>query len=73
MLQNSIEEDIIKLLEKHPEGMKINDISISLKIPRQTISKYVYALKIAGFVDYREFGRSKICFLLRKMKRKVWK
>jgi uncharacterized membrane protein len=64
------EDDILKILEKHPEGIKINEMARILKAPRQTISKYVYALKIAGFVDYREFGRSKICFLIKKMKGK---
>ncbi len=69
MPPNSIEEDILGLLEKHPEGMKINDIAISLKTPRQTVSKYVYGLKIAGFIEYREVGRSKLCFLTKRLKK----
>jgi predicted ArsR family transcriptional regulator len=66
MLSNNIEEDILGLLEKHPEGMKIIDIANHLKTPRQTISKYVFGLKIAGFVEYKEVGRSKLCFLIKK-------
>jgi DNA-binding transcriptional ArsR family regulator len=70
MPPNGIEEDIIRLLEKHPEGMKINDIANNLKTPRQTVSKYIYGLRIAGYIEYREVGRSKFCFLVKKPKGK---
>jgi len=71
MPPNGMEEDIIKLLEKHPEGMKISDIAANLKVPRQTVSKYVYGLKIAGYIEHREVGRSKLCFLVKKPKGKL--
>jgi len=69
MPPNSIEEDIVRLLEKHPEGMKINDIASNLKTPRQTVSKYIYGLRIAGLVEYREVGRSKLCFLVKRARK----
>ena len=66
MLPNNIEEDILKLLKKHPEGMTITNISKALNIPRQTISKYVYALVSRELIEQREAGRAKVCFLKRK-------
>jgi len=68
MVPNDVEEEIVKLLERHPKGMKISDIAKNLNIRRQTVSKYVYGLQVAGLVNYREVGRSKICFLLEKKK-----
>ncbi|MEM5869866.1 MAG: helix-turn-helix domain-containing protein [Candidatus Aenigmatarchaeota archaeon] len=62
------EKDILKLLEKHSEGMKILEIAKVLNIPRQTISKYVYALVVRGLVEQREVGRAKLCFLKRRKK-----
>ncbi|MEM5853469.1 MAG: helix-turn-helix domain-containing protein [Candidatus Aenigmatarchaeota archaeon] len=62
------EKDILKLLEKHSEGMKILDIAKSLNIPRQTVSKYVYALVARGLIEQREVGRAKVCFLKRGKK-----
>jgi uncharacterized membrane protein len=64
------EKDILKILEKHPDGIKINEIAKILKAPRQTVSKYVYGLRIAGYIEYREVGRSKFCFLVKKPKGK---
>ncbi|MEM5802077.1 MAG: hypothetical protein QXQ18_01690, partial [Candidatus Aenigmatarchaeota archaeon] len=72
MPPNGIEEEIVRLLEKRPEGLKISDIARSLGIQRQTISKYVYGLKLAGVVEYREVGRSKVYFL-KKGERKKFK
>jgi predicted transcriptional regulator len=69
MPPNSIEEKILVLLEKKSEGMKINDIAKELKTPRQTVSKYIFGLRIAGFIEYREVGRSKVCFLVKKLKK----
>jgi DNA-binding IclR family transcriptional regulator len=69
MSANNIEEDILKLLEKHPEGMTIMHISKALNTPRQTISKYVYALISRDLVEQREVGRAKVCFLKRRKKR----
>jgi DNA-binding transcriptional ArsR family regulator len=59
------EKDIVKVLEKYPNGTKISNIAKILKASRQTVSKYVYALKTAGLVGYREEGRSKVCSLLK--------
>ncbi|MEM5766022.1 MAG: winged helix-turn-helix transcriptional regulator [Candidatus Aenigmatarchaeota archaeon] len=68
MEENGIEESIVKLLEKNPNGTKIVDISKSLNIPRQTVSKYVYALVARGLIEQREVGRAKLCFLKRRKK-----
>jgi hypothetical protein len=65
---NNVEENIVKLLEKHPDGMMITEIADSLKTNRQTISKYVYGLTIAGIVEHREIGTAKLCFLVKKGK-----
>ncbi|MEM5829816.1 MAG: helix-turn-helix domain-containing protein [Candidatus Aenigmatarchaeota archaeon] len=68
MVGNGIEESILKLLEKNLNGMKIADISKALNIPRQTVSKYVYALAVRGLIEQREVGRAKLCFLKRRKK-----
>jgi uncharacterized membrane protein len=63
------EKDILKILEKYPKGMKIADVSKALRTPRQTVSKYIYALESAGKVVHFEVGRAKLYFLKRREKR----
>ena len=61
---HEIEENIVSLLAS--KKMSIKEIAEELGISRQTASKYIYALKVKGLIDYRELGRAKVCFLSRK-------
>lgn len=74
MITNDVREDIIKILSKHPDGLTIQQIAETLKAHRHTISKYVFALNMAGIIDFREIGRAKLCFLSGKRTkgRKSW-
>lgn len=53
-------EKIIKLLEEHPEGMNIYDLSQTLKCHRNSVSKYLSLLHLDGRVDLHYNGREKI-------------
>ena len=51
---------ISELLSGHPDGLSITEISASLSINRNTVSKYLDILQTRGVVDGRKRGTSKI-------------
>lgn len=51
-----IRSDILKLLDKHPEGLPIQEISSKLKIHRHTVAKYISYLEGAEKVVVRKIG-----------------
>lgn len=56
---------IIEALSKNSEGLTIEEIAEYCGVHRHTVSKYIFALKESGMVRQEEFGRSKICFLVK--------
>ena len=63
-MQNAqeIEHDIEKLLENHPEGLTIQDISRNLGSHRQTIAKYVLVLEAKKEIFVRRIGKVSLCY-----------
>ncbi|MEM5773313.1 MAG: helix-turn-helix domain-containing protein [Candidatus Aenigmatarchaeota archaeon] len=60
-----VKKCIIEALSKNPEGLTIEQISNHCGLHRHTVSKYVFALKESGIIRQEEFGRSKICILIK--------
>ena len=67
MKANELEKKIIDFLAKHPKGLTISDIAISLDSHRHTISKYVSVLEALNIVEQREVGRAKLCVLKKRL------
>jgi DNA-binding IclR family transcriptional regulator len=60
-----LKDKILKLLEKHEEGLTITDVSKLLDIHYTTSSKYLAVLEAEGKVVHRMIGMAKL-FKLRK-------
>ncbi|MGA1821207.1 MAG: PAS domain S-box protein [Thermoplasmatota archaeon] len=58
---------ITKTLQDHPKGMTVTEISRSLKISRNSISKYLDIMRIAGQIDMRRFGPAKVYYLSQRV------
>ncbi len=54
---------IKNLLQFHPKGLTISDISQKLKISRISIAKYLDILLVSGQVEMKTFGAAKAYFL----------
>ena len=66
-----LEDEIIRLLTKHSDGLKVSDIAKELNTHRHTVSKYIFAMTTSGIIDQREVGRAKLCFLKDKKRKKL--
>ncbi|MFH8109718.1 MAG: NosD domain-containing protein, partial [Candidatus Aenigmatarchaeota archaeon] len=64
----SVEERIVDILSKHPEGLTITNISKELNIHRNTTSKYIFALAKAGIIEQRRIGKVALCSLKKQKK-----
>lgn len=62
-MENHVEERILEVLKKNPEGLTIVDIAKKLSIHRHTTSKYVYGLAKAGMIRQRRIGVASLCYL----------
>ena len=51
---------VVDLLKGQPDGLSITDISKSLDMNRNSVSKYLNMLVISGRVDMRSVGVSKV-------------
>ena len=58
-----IEQDIEKLLENHPEGLTIQDISRTLGSHRQTVAKYILVLEAKKEIFVRRIGKVSLCYI----------
>ena len=59
----TLSDAILELLSKHPEGLTITSIADELGIHRHTATKHVKDLILAGKVNERNVGMTKLCFL----------
>ena len=66
-----VKREIVKLLEKHPEGLTIKEISEKLNLHRQTVTKYVLELKGAGAIIRKRVGSATLHYLKEKFVQKV--
>ena len=58
-----IKEEIVKVLDEHPEGLTFSGIARKLNVHRHTLTKYIYEMKGAGIVFVRDLGTLKLCYL----------
>jgi PAS domain S-box-containing protein len=58
---------IRNLLEDHPEGLSITDISGQLHMNRNSVAKYMDILQMQGSVDGRKKGTSKVFYLSERL------
>jgi len=61
-----IKEKIIEILEKHLEGLTIQDLSEIIGVHRQTITKYILVLEALGIVYRRSVGSATLHYLKEK-------
>ena len=54
---------IVLLLRKHPEGMTLEDLSRTIMVHRQTVTKYVLELKGAQVIYRRWVGSASLNYL----------
>jgi predicted transcriptional regulator len=72
-MENNIEKKIIKILLKCPEGVTMADISREIGIHRNTVSKYIFGFVKEGVVIQRRIGVVSICYLNKKVLKKLKK
>ncbi len=59
----NVREEIIKILETHPEGVTVQALSDNIGVSRHTIIKYVFELKGSGLVYRRRVGSATLHYL----------
>jgi len=70
MKKNSIGDNIIKILKKHPEGLTIIEISKEIDASRHSVANYINNLLGKNLIYKREVGTAKLCYLGKKHGRK---
>ena len=63
----SIENEIVDILKKHPEGLTITEISRLLMMHRHTTIKYIYRLIGSELLFQRKVGPAKLCYLKKEI------
>ena len=58
---------VLDLLKEEPRGLSITDISRSLGLNRNSVSKYLNMLLISGHVELRSIGVAKVYFLSKRV------
>ncbi len=64
-----IEEEIIELLKKNPDGASTSYIADATSHTRSTSAKYLELMKLKNKVDYRTIGKAKLWVLTEKRKK----
>jgi ribosomal protein S24E len=60
---NEVNEKILHVLDKHPEGLTIFEIARYVGMHRHTVTKYIYQLIGEGKIFERDVGAAKLCYL----------
>lgn len=56
-------KEIMAILEKHPEGLSIDEVSNILKTTRTTAARYLDSLVASGKIIRREVGIAKLHYM----------
>lgn len=59
----NVREEIIRILETHPEGLTVQFLSDRIGVSRHTIIKYVFELKGSGILYRRRVGSATLHYL----------
>jgi len=65
-----VKEEIVQIkeiLKKNPRGINVIDIASQVNMNRQTVTKYLEMLMVAGNVDVKTFGPSKVYYLSQRL------
>ena len=58
-----IKQEIIRILETHPEGLTVQALSDRIGVSRQTVIKYIFELKGSGVIYRRRVGSATLHYL----------
>ena len=58
-----IKSQIISILKSHPEGLTIKELSESINLHRQTVTKYIFELKGAEKIWRRRVGSATLHYI----------
>jgi len=58
-----LKQQIIKILETHPEGLTVQALSDRIGVSRQTVIKYIFELKGSGIIYRRRVGSATLHYL----------
>ncbi|HET8685509.1 MAG TPA: hypothetical protein VFM18_02455, partial [Methanosarcina sp.] len=59
--------DIKEILKLNPRGMTVTEIAQAVKMNRHSAAKYLDMLVIAGHIDMKTFGSSKVFYPSRRI------
>lgn len=59
----NIKDEIIRILESHPEGVTLQSLSDRIGVSRHTVVKYVFELKGSGIIHRRRVGSATLHYL----------
>ena len=59
----NVKEEIIRILETHPEGVTLQTLSDRIGVSRHTVIKYVFELKGSGIIYRRRVGSATLHYL----------
>lgn len=59
----NVKEEIIRILETHPEGVTLQTLSDRIGVCRHTVVKYIFELKGSGIIYRRRVGSATLHYL----------
>lgn len=59
----NIKDEIIRILESHPEGVTLQALSDRIGVSRHTVVKYIFELKGSGIIYRRRVGSATLHYL----------
>jgi predicted transcriptional regulator len=59
----NVKEEIIRILETHPEGITVQSLSDWIGVSRHTVIKYIFELKGSGIIYRRRVGSATLHYL----------
>ena len=61
--RKNIKDEIVRVLESHPEGVTLQVLSDRIGVSRHTVVKYVFELKGSGIIHRRRVGSATLHYL----------
>ncbi len=58
---------ILDILKENPRGMSVTDIAAAIDLNRNTVSRYLDMLLVAGQVEMKTYGKAKVFFLSQRV------
>lgn len=58
---------ICEVLRENPKGMAVRDIADAIGMNRNTASRYLDMLRVAGQVEMKTYGKAKVFYISQRM------